>query len=138
MRWSDIPFSPPSRTLRQFAALCLVIFGGLSLWQALARENVTLAVALAVAALAIGPLGLIRPQAVKWIYVGWMVAAFPVGWTVSHLLLLMFYFGILTPMALVLRLMGRDALHRRACQDRQTYWVEKTQPRDVRSYFRQS
>jgi saxitoxin biosynthesis operon SxtJ-like protein len=138
MRWSDIPFSPPPRTLRQFAALCLAVFGGLSLWQALARGNAMLAVVFAAAALSIGPLGLFRPQTVRWVYVGWMVAAFPIGWTISQLLLLVFYFGILTPVAIVFRLAGRDPLCRREPKNQATYWVEKPTSDDVRSYFRQS
>ena len=33
MQWSDIQFDPPRKTLRQFAGLWLVFFGGLALWQ---------------------------------------------------------------------------------------------------------
>ena len=35
MQWSDIPFDPSRKTLRQFAGLWLVFFGGMALWQAL-------------------------------------------------------------------------------------------------------
>ena len=31
MQWSDIPFVPSSRTLRQFAGLWIAVFGGFSL-----------------------------------------------------------------------------------------------------------
>lgn len=138
MRWSDIDRTPSSRKLRQFAALCLVVFGGLALWQGLARGNVTLAAAFAAAALTLGPLGLLRPQAIRWVYVGWMTAAFPIGWTIGQLLLAAIFFGILTPLALIFRLAGRDALLRRECRQRESYWVAKPSPTDVRSYFRQS
>ena len=37
MQWSDIPFHPDRKTLRQFAGLWLVFFGGMALWQALVR-----------------------------------------------------------------------------------------------------
>ena len=40
MRWSDIPFDPPRRTLRQFAWLWLAFFGGMALWQALVKEHI--------------------------------------------------------------------------------------------------
>ena len=33
MQWSDIQFHPPLKTLRQFAGLWLVFFGGLAAWQ---------------------------------------------------------------------------------------------------------
>ena len=42
MQWSDIPFHPPRKTLRQFAGLWLVFFGGMALWQALVRGHPTL------------------------------------------------------------------------------------------------
>lgn len=137
MRWSDIPRSPPQRTLRQFAVLCLVVFGCLSLWQGWVRGNLALSALFAAAALSLGVLGLVRPQAVRWIYVGWMMAAFPIGWTISKLLLMLVFFGVLTPLAIVFRLAGRDALLRRR-QQCESYWVEKRSPASVRSYFRQS
>jgi TRAP-type C4-dicarboxylate transport system permease small subunit len=137
MQWSDIPRSPTSRTLRQFALLCLVVFSILSLWQGWARGNLALSAAFAAAALLIGTVGLVRPQAVRWIFVGWMMAAFPIGWTISKLMLILMYFGLLTPLATVLRLAGRDALRRRATQC-ESYWVKRPAAADVRSYFRQS
>ncbi len=84
MRWSDIQFDPPRKTLRQFAGLWLVFFGGMALWQALVRGRNWTGAVLAVLALTIGPLGLARPEWMRWIYVGWMVLAFPIGWTVSQ------------------------------------------------------
>ena len=137
MHWSDIPRTPPDRTLRQFAALCLVVFGLLSLWQGLGRDNALIAALLAAAALSVGITGLIRPQAIRWIYVGWMMAAFPIGWAISHLVLMLVFFGVITPMAILFRLIGRDALGRRrkACE---SYWLSRPPAADVRSYFRQS
>jgi hypothetical protein len=39
MQWSDIPFQPLRKVLRQFAALWIVLFGGLALWQGLVRGH---------------------------------------------------------------------------------------------------
>ena len=38
MQWSDIPFRPTTRTLRQFAVLWLVFFGGLAIWEYATKE----------------------------------------------------------------------------------------------------
>ena len=46
------------------------------------------------------------PMSRKWIYLGWIYAAFPIGWTVSHLLLAAIYYLIVTPIALAVRLAG--------------------------------
>ena len=97
MRWNDIPFDPARATLRQFAGLCLVVFGGMALWQALVRGHTGLAIFLALLALTIGPVGLARPEWVRWIYVGWMVLAFPIGWTVSQVLLALMFYGLFVP-----------------------------------------
>ena len=111
MHWSDIQFDPPRTMLRQFAGLWLVFFGGMALWQVLGRGQIGLAAILAVLALTIGPLGLARPEWVRLIYVGWMVLAFPIGWTVSQVMLAVMFFGLFTPIGLVFRLIGRDPLH---------------------------
>jgi hypothetical protein len=137
MHWSDISFDPPRKTLRQFAGLCLLFFGGLAAWQYAARGNQTLAVAFGVIAATLGPLGLAWPAALRPIYVGWMVLAFPIGWTVSRLMLAAMFYGVFTPIALVFRLIGRDALARGRSGDQTSYWALKPNPTDVRSYFRQ-
>jgi len=92
--------------------------------------------ALLALALVIGPLGLIRPRTIRPIYVGWMVLAFPIGWLVSCILLAIVYYGVFTPIALALGLLGRDALRRRP-RKTGTYWQPKRPVTDVRRYFRQ-
>jgi hypothetical protein len=137
MRWSDIPFSPSSRLLRQFAGLWLVFFGGVAAWQGIVRGRIGLAVALAVLAVVVGGLGLIRPALVRPIFVGWMVLAFPIGWVVSLVLLGLVYYGLFLPIGLIFRLTGRDALQLRPGSGATTYWTPRTAPADVRRYFRQ-
>jgi hypothetical protein len=137
MQWTDIPFDPPRRTLRQFAGLSLVIFGGLAVWNYFAKGQVVSSAILAALALAIGLPGLAWPRLIRPVYVGAMIAAFPIGWVVSRLLLAILYYGVVTPMGLVLRLSGRDALRLARLAERTTYWMPKAAPTDVRSYFRQ-
>jgi hypothetical protein len=137
MRWSDIQFDPPRKTLRQFAGLWLVSFGGMALWQGLVRERAGLASVLAVLALTIGPLGLARPDWMRRIYVGWMILAFPIGWTVSQVMLAVIFFGLFTPIGFLFRLLGRDPLHRIRRPELESYWAPKLTPTDLRRYFKQ-
>ena len=137
MRWSDIPRNPSGRLLRQFAGLWLLFFGCLACWHGLARHRVGLAIPLAVLALAIGLLGLLRPHSVRPVFVAWMVLAFPVGWVVGHVLLAVVFYGVFTPLGLAFRLAGRDALGRRRPADRGSYWLPKPAADGVASYFRQ-
>ncbi len=137
MHWSDLSFSPPRRTLRQFAGLWLVFFSALAAWQYLRDGSQTLLLVFAVAALAVGPIGLVLPQAVRPVFVGAMVLAFPIGWVVSRVLLALLYFGLFTPIALVFKLSRRDVLALRPARDSSTYWTPKLISSDVRGYLRQ-
>lgn len=56
------------------------------------------------------------------IHVGWMYAAFPIGWTVSHLLIALVYYLVLTPIGLLMRAAGYDPLQRRFDRTAATYW----------------
>ncbi len=137
MRWSDIPRNPDSRTLRQFAGLCLVIFGGFALWNGLVRDRPVLALVWGALAVGIGVPGLIAPKLVRPVFVGWMVLAFPIGWAVSHLILAVMFYGLFTPIGLLMRLFGRDPLSLRPGPPSDSYWTPKSTPADVRRYFRQ-
>ena len=71
------------------------------------------------------------------LYLAWMYAAFPIGWAVSHLLLAVVYYLVLTPTGLAFRLSGRQALPRRFDRNAKTYWVERRPVRDPARYFKQ-
>ena len=137
MQWSDVSFAPSSRVLRQFAALVLVVFGSLAGWYGLVRDEPGLAIGFGVAAGVIGPLGLIAPRAIRPIFVAWMVVAFPIGWTVSRVLLALIYYGLFTPLGLAFRFVGRDRLGRKRRPDIDTYWTPKAQPTGTNGYLRQ-
>jgi hypothetical protein len=137
MQWSDIQFAPTTKTLRQFAALWLVFFGGLGLWEALGRGQFGLGAGLGVVAVVGGLLGLLRPDFLRPIHVAWMVLAFPIGWTISLVILAVMYYGLFTPIGLIFRLIGRDALQRTRRFGVETYWAIKPTPTDPRRYFKQ-
>jgi len=137
MRWSDIPFDPSQRMLRQFAWLFLAVFGAMALFQILAKDRFTLGLALAALAVAVGAIGTIRPGWLRYLFVGWMILAFPIGWTVSQIMLASIFYGLFTPFGLVFRLVGRDSLGRTRQPNRESYWEPKPAPNDLRRYFKQ-
>lgn len=47
---------------------------------------------------------------------------------VSPVVLGVIFYGVFTPVALVMRLLGRDAMQRQFKPDAPTYWVERTPP----------
>ena len=137
MQWSDIPLRPDRKMHRQFAGLWLACFSALALWEALGKGNLTRAAVLGAAALAVGPAGLIWPALVRPIFVAWMVLAFPIGWTISQAIVALMYYGLLTPLGLFFRLIGRDPLHRAYQPGLESYWAPKVSPPDPRRYFKQ-
>lgn len=137
MQWSEVVAPPPPKMLRQFAGLFLVVFLGLAGWRVWQGHADGWAAGLAVLALGVGLLGLVRPAAVRYVYTGWMIVAFPIGWTISHLVLAVMFYAVFTPIALLFRAIGRDELRLRRDQARASYWVPKPGPASVREYFRQ-
>jgi len=137
MKWSDIPFNPSRKVLRQFAALWLVCFMALGASQYFAKGRPQLGLALAAAAVIIGLPGLIWPPLLRWLFVACTVLTFPIGWLISLLVLWALYFLVLTPVAVFFGLRGRDLLGRKPAPERDSFWEPKQTPRDLRSYFRQ-
>ena len=137
MNWSDVIKPPPDKMLRQFAALCLVVFVGLGGWRAYHGHAGTFTWALAAFGGVVGVVGLISPPAIKPIYMAWMVAAFPIGWTVSRVVLGAVYYIVFTPVAFVFRLMRRDALHLQKPGAQPSYWSAKPGGEKPETYFRQ-
>jgi Saxitoxin biosynthesis operon protein SxtJ len=126
MQWSDIPTGPTDRVLRQFAGM----LAGLAvvLWY---RGGSPLVLLGAI----VGGAGLVRPALVRWLYVGWMMAVFPIGWVVSRVVLALVFFGVMLPLALALRVVGRDTLGLRGQTDAGSYWVKRQALTDARRYF---
>lgn len=128
---------PDSRTLRQFAWGWLIFFGAMAICKFAIQHHAKAANWLAVTAIVGIALHLVAPVIFRWIFVIWMVLAYPIGWVVSQVALALMFYCILTPVALLFRLIGRDRLRRFKPANAKTYWIEKQMPADVRRYFQQ-
>lgn len=111
---------------------------------ALAGGSVRLGAQPRLVAAVLGAIGLLAaliiwawPAAGRRLYVGWMLAALPIGWTLSHLVLGAVYYLVLTPVGLIMRLLGRDPMQRRFDREAETYWVERTARADPSRHFKQ-
>jgi hypothetical protein len=127
---------PSPRTLRQFAGLWLLVFAGLALGRLATGDDGPLAWVLLALALTVGPLGLLKPGAVRPIFVGWMWAVYPLGWVVSQVLLACLFYGLFTPVGLFFRCVGRDVLARRFRPGQESYWEPKPATEEPGGYFR--
>ena len=59
-------------------------------------------------------------------------------WSVLLAAALVVFYGVFTPVALLFKVIGRDALARRPQPGKETYWLPKASARDIHSYFHQS
>jgi hypothetical protein len=137
MKWSDLPLKPTARALRQFAGAWLVFFLAVGVHRYVVRDQHQVGIAVGVMAIVLGGLGLIRPAALRWLFVGMTVLTFPIGWVVSQIMLAVMYYAILTPLAVWFRFRGRDLLARKPAPGRASFWIPKHTPEDMRAYFRQ-
>jgi hypothetical protein len=134
---TDSPFKPSDRMLRQFSGLWIVFFGAIAARQEFHHHRHTVALTLAAVAVVIGSLGLAWPRLIKPIFVGWMALALPIGWVVSRVILGILFYGLFTPVALIFRLMGRDAMALKPQPQAATYWLPKDHDVDKSRYFNQ-
>jgi hypothetical protein len=126
-----------TKTLRQFAALIVLFLGALVAWHRLGGNPRTSDPALLVLAAAAGILGLLRPETFRPLFSGLLFVTAPIGRIVSAAVLLMLFYVVFTPLGLVQRLAGRDALAV-GRPSRASHWTPKAKPSDLRDYTRQS
>jgi hypothetical protein len=79
----------------------------------------------------------LAPPLRKPLYKGWMHAVFPIGWTVSHVLLALLFYVVVTPVGLLRRAVGSDPMTRRFDREAKSYWVEREPAPPLERYFRQ-
>lgn len=133
---SSAPASP--RTLRQFAALWLLVVGAFAVWHGVLRERPGMGLALGAIAVLIGLAGLTRPASIRWLFVGLGAVTHPIGCAVSYLLLSVFFYLVLWPLGVCFRIVGRDPLALRERRVVTSYLTKKPAAGDVACYFRQS
>jgi Saxitoxin biosynthesis operon protein SxtJ len=122
-------------TLRHFGLIVGGIFGLLALWPAIIRGGDIRTWCLAVAAILILP-ATIAPAALAPAYRAWMTLGALLGWINTRLILGVLFLVLITPIAIVLRLAGRDAMRRAFDRDAATYRVRRT-PRPGSHLLRQ-
>lgn len=69
---------------------------------------------------------LIYPMSLRPIHKYWMKFAIAVGWFNSRLILSLMFYLVFTPVALFMKLIGRDPLERRYVKESDTYWVDRS------------
>ena len=124
------------RDLRWFAGLWFPLFFGaigLSLFR---RQHPDLAVTLWSVTLVLAVAGLKAPRIIKPIYRGLIGVTFPIGWLLSHVLLAVMYFLVITPIGWLMR-RSHDPMRRTLDRSASSYWMP-CEPHDRDRYFKQT
>ncbi len=142
-----INWRPNRRQLRTFGFACLLAFSAVGL-VAFLRHSIfgidltrhaarTTSIVLGSVALLCGFSALALPQALRPLYLLLNAIAFPIGLVLSHVIMGVLYYVLLTPIGLIFRLVGRDVLHRKADPGAPSYWVRRRKVSDMKRYFNQ-
>jgi hypothetical protein len=82
--------------------------------------------------------GAVIPSILKPVQKAWMTLAILMGWVMTRVLLSVLFYLAVTPIGLIMRLMGKDLLDQRLEPKRQSYWKIRPQtPRLPSDYEKQ-
>jgi hypothetical protein len=134
--FQHVNWRPDARELRRFAIAMLIGFallGLLAAWRAggVSTTSIVLwsaGVFLAVAAFV--------PKLGRIAYLGVYLPTSIIGYVVSNVILTLMFFLVITPLGIILRLMGKDFLQQRR-QKQKTQWMPVKGAKSEDSYYRQ-
>lgn len=79
---------------------------------------------------------IIRPLLLLGFYNLWTKIGDFIGGIISKIIMFILYFGLFTPISIVLKLLGKDLLDKKVEKSRNSYWIErKTQPQSMKNQF---
>ena len=114
-----------TKDLRQFGSLVGGVFTVIGLWPVVFRSESPRWWAMAIGSLLI-VLGAIAPQSLKQIHHGWMKIGHVLGLINTRIILGIIYYLLVTPMGIVMQLMGKDPMHRAVRENVDTYRVVRS------------
>ena len=113
------------KDLRKFGLMVggiLLLLGFFLLWRG---RHATIQISLWAISGSLIVFGAIAPKVLRPVYVAWMKFALILGWVNSRILLSLIFFLLFTPIGLIMRLFGRDALNRGMSGESDSYWVKR-------------
>ncbi len=135
-------WKPSPKELRQFGAIFgsgFLLIGLVKyfwIWDWLFERNEKLGLIFILIGIVGGAIGLTGTKLALPLYWVWMGIAFVLGNIMSRVVITLIYYGVITPMSFVARLLGRDKLQlkKRAVQ---SYWQDISLPHEPEKYERQ-
>ena len=111
-----------TKQLRSFGFTVGGIFAVIGVWPFLLRGTDYRWWALIVAGLLIVP-ALVLPKSLTLPYRGWMALSEVLGWINTRIILGVIFYGLLTPMGIIRRFLGKDPMGRQLKPELDTYRI---------------
>ena len=111
-----------TKELRMFGLMVGGIFSIIGLWPVLFRGESPRIWAISLGGALVG-LGLALPSSLKHIHRIWMKIGHVLGYVNTRILLGVIFYGLITPMGVIMRLSGKDFMHRVLVPEANTYRV---------------
>ncbi len=123
-----------TKELRTFLLIWVGIFTVVALLPLLGGGEIRYwSVAVAILA---GAVALIKPSLAEEFYKLWIKVGDFIGGIVSKVILFVLFYLIFTPIALMLKLLGKDLLRKKVDRSQTSYWIERdTQPQSMKNQF---
>lgn len=137
MKLSDLNINPDEKMLREFGIFSLFGFGAIGLVSALKWEMWQLSYWLWGLAAFAFLFAFIQPKVLRPLFILLMVVAFPIGFVISNVILAALFYAVFTPLALLFKIIGRDALNRKIEPNVTSYWVSRDEERPIAQRFKQ-
>ena len=113
------------KQLRHFGLIVGGIFALIGIWPGVFRAQGPRLWALALAGALVIP-ALVLPRSLRHVYRLWMAAGEVLAWVNTRIILSVVFYGLVTPMGVVMRSLGRDPMQRRLEPGTSTYRVLKS------------
>lgn len=116
---------PTQKDLRQFGLIVGGVFSVIGLWPVVFRGESPRLWAMVLGGLLV-VLGTVAPQSLTQVHRVWMKIGHVLGSINTKIILGIIYYLLITPMGIVMRLMGKDPMHRAVRENLDTYRVVRT------------
>ena len=81
-------------------------------------------------------IGLFIPGIVSGFYKLWVKLGELIGGVISKIILVIMFYGLFTPIAIVLKILGKDLLHKKMDKKSHSYWIDRSeQPGSLKNQF---
>lgn len=116
-------YNSETKSLRKFGITMSIVFAAITCFILLRHKQgifITLNLSILFLIFAFVLTNFLKP-----VYILWMKLAFILSWINTRLILIIMFYLVLTPMSILLRLLGKDLLDRKIDKNKDSYWHKK-------------